>query len=262
MRRQSLFWGILVTIIGILFLMQSLNILEINAWKLVWPIGLIMIGLWVLFGRKIAQGEVETESLTIPVEQAQSGKVTFKHGAGRLNVSAGSNEDELLSGTFDNGIEQKMYRSGSQFDLELHPPADIFRNFPHTPGYNWDVKLNPNLDLNLKFESGANETLLDLRKLKVSALKISTGASSNVVKLPEAAGYTFVDIESGAASLTLEVPAQAAAKIQVSSGLSSINIPSNRFPATSSGYQSPDYDTNPNKFEIKIESGVGSINIE
>jgi predicted membrane protein len=82
------------------------------------------------------------------------------------------------------------------------------------------------------------------------------------VNLPIQAGYTRVEVESGAASVTLRVPEDVAARIKASGGLSEISVDQNRFPRTGNGYQSADYDTAANKVDILIETGVGSVKVK
>jgi hypothetical protein len=127
----------------------------------------------------------------------------------------------------------------------------------------WDIRLNGDIPLNLKIDSGASSTTLDLTNLKVVDLDIDTGASSTEVSLPANAGNTRVDIDSGAASLNLRVPSGVAARIRVKSGIASINLDSNRFPRKEGGlYESADYASAANRADITIDTGVGTVEIK
>ena len=92
-------------------------------------------------------------------------------------------------------------------------------------------------------------------------LALKTGASSTVVKLPANAGMTHVKVESGAASVVMEVPAGVAARVETSAGLASIDVDQSRFPKVNGYYQSADYDTADHKVDIRIETGLASIEI-
>jgi hypothetical protein len=70
-----------------------------------------------------------------------------------------------------------------------------------------------------------------------------------------------VEIHAGAARVNIRVPQNVAARIQVQSGLSGINVDLNRFPHSGAFYLSPDYETAANRAEIHIETGVGSVDI-
>ncbi len=127
----------------------------------------------------------------------------------------------------------------------------------------WDIRLNGDVPLNLKIDSGASASTLDLTDLKVVDLDIDTGASSTEVTLPANAGNTRVDIDSGAASLNIRIPTGVAARIKVKSGIASINVDSARFPRIDGGlYQSADYANAANRADITIDTGVGSVEIK
>ena len=113
----------------------------------------------------------------------------------------------------------------------------------------------------MDINTGASETSIDLTDLQVKDLKLQTGASSTTVTLPVKAGFTHVDIESGVASTNIRVPSGVAARISAHGGLSSINVDATRFPRQGDLYQSSDYDSASNKVEVKIQTGVGSIDI-
>jgi hypothetical protein len=80
--------------------------------------------------------------------------------------------------------------------------------------------------------------------------------------LPENAGSTRVKIESGAASLEIQVPSGVAARIRSSGGLSSFSVDKDRFPRVGDIYQSPDFDVAQNKVELNVQMGVGSVSIK
>ena len=72
-----------------------------------------------------------------------------------------------------------------------------------------------NLFLNgaLEFNTGAGEARLDLTDLRVTNLRLQTGASSTDVTMPANAGHTKAKIDAGAASITIRIPSGVAARI-------------------------------------------------
>jgi hypothetical protein len=125
----------------------------------------------------------------------------------------------------------------------------------------WDIRLNRDIPLNLKIDSGASASILDLSDLKVTDLDIDTGASSTELTLPANAGNTHVDIDTGASSLKVNIPSGVAASIRIKSGIASVNVNS-RFPRLDGGlYQSTDYSTAANRVDMTIDAGVGSIEV-
>ena len=116
--------------------------------------------------------------------------------------------------------------------------------------------------LELIMKIGANEAILDLSELNIEKLRLETGVSSTLLKLPASASYTNAVISAGVVSLTIDIPEHVAAKIRYSGGLMDFRIDRSRFPKTGGFYQSPDYDSASQKVDLKIDGGIGSVNIK
>ncbi len=224
------------------------------------PVTQLAIGGGALFSR----GSAAAEKASISLEGATRAQVRVRHGAGRLDVNAGAKEDTLLDGAFGGGVEYRARRNGDVLDVKMRLPAGTFPGpWMWGPGatLDWVFGLNSRIPLALDFEMGASETQLDLTDLRVAELRLKTGASSTQVILPANAGQTRVDIDAGAASVVLRVPAGIAARMRVRGGLSGINVDGNRFPRTGDTFQSADYATASNKVDIDAELGVGSLEV-
>ena len=128
-------------------------------------------------------------------------------------------------------------------------------------GLEWNFGMSDEIPLDLVFEIGAVDARLDLSSLKVRNLALETGASSTRIMLPKAAGMTHMKVEAGAASVEIEVPDGVEARIDADAGLASLDVDQARFPKTNGIYQSAAYDTAENKVDIRIETGVSSIEI-
>jgi len=267
MRRNNLFWAIILILVGTLLMLNNLGIIRVNVWGLMWPLILISLGVWILWGVFFGGGSIETVEAAIPLEGAAQASIHVKHGAGRLRVDSSAGPDELLAGTFGGGLERRVERDGDTLDVELRMPPTMFPPvvFPGSwgPGntLDWTFGLNGEVPLSLKLDTGAGEARLDLSDLRVTDLKIQTGASSTNVTLPANAGHTRAKIGAGAASVTVRVPSGVAARIRAGGGLASVNVDKNRFPRQGGVYQSPDYDMAENKVDLRIDTGVGSIDV-
>lgn len=266
MRKSNLFWGLMLVLGGVVLLLNTTGILKFNVWSVLFPLFLVALGLWFVVGPMIFKNEkLETRTIQVPLEGALSAEIKLEHGAGRLYVNAlGLETGNLLEGTFNGGVEQQVERSGSQLKAKFKVDAGIVFGVPtvNMQGLEWKINLSRSLPLELEIHSGASESLLDLRDLKVSELELHTGASRTEVHLPAAAGFTKVDVVAGAAEVVLNVPEGVAASIKLDTGLSSKNINLSRFPQGGVGFESPDYATAVNKIQIHIESGVGSISVQ
>ncbi|HEY5668838.1 MAG TPA: DUF5668 domain-containing protein [Anaerolineales bacterium] len=269
MKRGTLFWGFVLIILGLALLLDNLGILgNIDIWNLLWPLFLIALGAWILFGRVVRRAPT-TEHVSIPLEGAQSARVRVGHGAGRLDVYAGSGLGNLAEGDFTGGLDYRSQLSGDVLEVKMRPPETYFvivpKYFPFdlSPGLtlDWSFGLTADIPLSLDFETGASESRLNLRDLRLTELRLKTGASSTSIDLPANAGQTRATIESGAASVNIAIPEGVAARIRTQGGLSTFEVDTNRFPQVGGVYQSPDYDTATNRIDMDIQMGVGSVKI-
>ena len=183
-------------------------------------------------------------------------QISIKFGAGVLTTHAAA-PGNLLDGIFEGGVRQ---RSSGPNQVEIE--QDTTYGLPWLDhGANWDVGLTAEVSLDLRLETGANRSMLDLRDLRLRSLALKTGASETRVLLPRAAGVTTVGAESGVASLTLEVPAGVAARIRGRMALGTSQVDQALFPRVGDGYESPDYANATNRIDIDISGGVGSVRV-
>lgn len=262
-RRNGVFWAFVLIIGGVLLLLNNLNIVQIS-WAVIWPLFLVALGLWFLWGALIApRRTLEVEEATIPLAGASQASVKIEHGAGTLNLTGGAPPDCLLIGRFGGGLDQRRAQTGGALDVKLRPatPAWFFGPWNWSGALDWELQLNSATPLRLKIEAGASRSNLDLTDLQVTELKLSTGASDTRVVLPAHAGLTAAKVEAGAAAVTIAVPGGVAASIRAKGGLAAIEIDETRFPRFGDEYRSPDYETAANKVDLRIEAGVGSVKV-
>ncbi len=115
------------------------------------------------------------------------------------------------------------------------------------------------LDMTLK--TGASSAEVDLTDLKVTRLRIETGASRFTVHLPAGAGYTEATVQAGAAQITIIVPEGVAARIREDVGLASVRMDTSRFPRADGLYESPGFDTATNRVELLVQGGVARVEV-
>lgn len=262
MRRDYIFWGAVLILLGGLMFMNSAGIRlprGINPMQLFWPSVLILLGGWFIFSFFV-RGNVEEEQISIDLQGANQASLKLSHGAGRIFVGGGTTPGQLLSGSFAGGVKHSAHRVGDRLDAHLESRPFAFPPFiGGWQGMGWNFNLNRDVPIALKLETGASQAELDLRDVKVTDLKISTGASKTDITLPANAGATNIKVELGAASLDMVVPQGVAARIRAEQGISAIEVDTNRFPYSNGIYESPDFSSAQNKVDIKIEAGAGRV---
>lgn len=262
MRRDYIFWGAILILLGGLMFMNAADIRlprGINPMQLFWPSVLILLGGWIMFGYFL-RGDVEEEQVSIDLQGASQASLKLSHGAGRITVGAGASPGQLLSGTFAGGVKHSSHLSGDELRAHLESRPFAFPPFVGGwQGQGWNFNLTRDVPIALKLETGASQADFDLRDVKVTDLRVSTGASKTDIVLPTNAGSTTVKVELGAASLDMTVPQGVAARIRAEHGVSAIEIDTARFPYSNGIYESADYSSAQNKVDIKIEAGAGRV---
>ena len=265
--RGTYVWGGILILVGLLLFLNNLGILVIDVWKIIVPSIVILIGILTIWGSTRAPRELEAQSVQFPLEGAGRGAFRLRFGAGRLVVHGGASASSLLEGTFRGGVESRIRRIGSEAQVELRVPSDFFLNM-FSPwmwwsGHRleWDMSLVESIPVSLDVETGASEAVLDLARLMVDDLKLSSGASSFQVRMPAGMSLTKARIESGAASLDIVIPDGVSAQIQIEGGLAGVRVNGARFPKADKIYRSPDYDTAAKRLDLRVEAGVASVDV-
>lgn len=266
MRRNGIFFGVVIILAGVLLLAINLGVITARVWSFFWPIVIVLLGVWFLL-RPVLQKNQPLDSVLsdIPLDGASRGEIVFEHGAGRLQVDSSARAGELFNGTFLGGVTTNVQRGSDSAKAILKTPEDLIFAGPWNVGqygFEWNVGVTPEIPLKLYFKTGASESILDLSGVKATDISVETGASSCELTLPANAGMTFVQIKSGMASMKIKIPSGVAANIHVKSSLSGFNIDPIRFNRNGDNYRSNDYDTALNKVDISIEMGVGSVDIQ
>ncbi len=265
MRRNQLVWGIILLLLGGLMLANAMGITLPNGKSFIdlfWPLLLILLGAWILFGAFIRR-TVESESASIDLQGASEAGLVIKHGAGELKLHSGAGANELVHGMFVGGLDYKSTRNGSRLEVQMRP-AKNFMDFPFfgaATQLDWDIALNQNIPIQLRLNLGANKSLIDLHDVNITGLKLETGASKTHLTLP-ARGRFHADFDLGAAALTVTIPAGFSARIRASLGAADMKIDETRFPYNGSYYQSPDYETATDAADISMNAGAASIEIK
>jgi hypothetical protein len=252
---------LLLTAVGVVLLLSTIGALGEDTGELIaqwWPVVLIAMGLWFLLFAAWpgARPSSEGNHLSIPLPGTAEASIRVRFGGGELTAGPAP-RGVLLDGSFEAAPARAWESAPGRWELESESPM-TWAWWDRAP--RWHVGLTTEVPLELRLEVGAAKTRLDLAETLLRRLRINTGASDTVVRLPRAAGETFVRAEGGAASLTLEVPTGVAARIRSRMALGGTDVDA-RFPRTADGWESPDWNGAANRVEIEIQGGLGSARV-
>ncbi len=252
-------WSVAWIVVGVVLLLSTTGTLRPGPGELIaewWPWAAIVLGVWFLLGAFLSGHEGPVESLAIPLEASTDASVRIRYGAGELTTGRAA-PGHLVDGTCTGGVDRR--RHGVNRVELLQDTSYGLPWFDHPSA--WTLGLTGELPLDLRVETGASRATIDLRELHVRSLDLQTGASETRVLLPQAAGATTVHARAGVASLILEVPQGVAARIMTRVAIGTRQIDEARFPRIGDLYQSLDYATCPNRVDIAVEGGVGSVRV-
>jgi hypothetical protein len=260
LRRGELFWGSLLVLLGVLFFLKAAGYLAGDVLSWFWPFVLIATGAAVLLGA-LHRPQYETvEKFSIPLEGATEASLAINHGAGQVEVQAGANPGDFLTGTSGTGMEKKSRLVDGKLEVKIEA-GPSFVPFLGPEGGVWQYRLSPDIPVSIKMEAGASKLDVDLTDLRATYFSFDGGAASLNLTLPARMESTLVDIDAGAASIDVCVPQGVALRLRTKA-VGALHMDQQRFPRREDGiYQSADYETAKYHAEVTVNGGATSVTV-
>jgi hypothetical protein len=258
-RRDSLFWGGALILIGVLLYLQAQGIIN-NVFQYFWPVAMMLVGIWLILGVYWKPAPMSGETFSIPLEETvQKVNYSFSHGVGQLDISGGAPVGQALMGTSASGMNRNSRLVDDHLDVRVEAGPSFLPFIGPSEGV-WRFQLVRDLPVLLTVDAGASSINIDLRDVLAKHLAVKTGASSVNVTMP-ARGSCLFDLDGGATTVSILIPEATAARIRVD-GVTSMDVDTNRFPRLEQDiYQSPDFETATDRAEINITSGLGKVSV-
>jgi cell wall-active antibiotic response 4TMS protein YvqF len=261
MRRAEIFWGGLLILLGGLFLLKAAGYLEGDVLGWFWPLFIIAVGVWILMGGFMMRANFDrAEKFSVPLQGAKEARLSIDHGMGHIDLRAGANAGDFLTGVIGVGMNRSSRLNGDKLEVKIDA-GPSFIPFIGPEGGVWQYRLSPDLPLAIEIQAGASRLDIDLADLRASSFSFEGGASNLNLTLPARVENALVDIQAGAASIDLQVSQGAALRLRMKS-VGSLNVDEGRFPRREGGvYQSADYDTARYRADVTIEGGATSVTV-
>jgi len=260
MRRDNLFWGGVLILFGVLYLLQVQHVIT-NVFIYFWPLILILIGSWMVANVFWRPTPAVGETFSIALREAKSVSYRFNHGAAQIQIRGGASAGKALEGASAVGMNVHSDLVGDRLEVRVETGPSMIP-FIGPSGGLWQYQITNEVPINLNIEAGASTFDVDLADVSASRIVLKVGASTVNLTLP-AHGVSHLDIDGGAASFNLRVPDGTAARISSVDGFTAMTVDTERFPRLDSGlYQSPNFDSAPDRTEIDIRAGMGSVNVK
>lgn len=287
------FWGLIV-------LLYNLNIINFNFWAILpyWPLLIISIGASLIFQNRrnniliissiniilclvivyIGLTSTNKFDITDTVSISNSNESTLGSesqiatpysnniksaqlilNGGGLALRIDSNEsNELLEATSDHqGVGFKLARKGD----DNHPVLEI-NNIIRNENKNSKatVLLNSSPIWDIQINMGAAKLNADLRNHKISNFEVNAGATSmNITLGMPTVADSKINMNTAASSFVINIPRDAACRLEMSTVLSSRKL--DGFEKIDDYYQTTNYNTATNKYNISIDGAANSLKI-
>ncbi len=299
MKFRNIFWGMILILVGILFTLENLNVIDFdwyNLWRL-WPVVLVLWGVsiipvknaikivlvLIIFAASLlymmqetvywhdkdysislnnskTDSETLTQEFTIPYEDSAVSASMSMEIAASTFVLVDESYDLIDFEKQGSSIYYKYKVKKVDSMVDVNIYIEDEVNLNGHNHNRVNMSLNPQPIWDLTFEIGAADANFDLSGHKVSNINIEGGAAAIKVKLGDKNPKTNVNIETGASSIKVLVPKESYCELDINAVLSGKTI--SGFKKTDRGhYVTDNYDDATNKIYINVETAVSSYSI-
>ena len=228
-------------------------------------INIVLLAALLLAGcmPRLRVGELQTESQTFELGDAESVRAEIEFTAGILDISGGA--DALLEADFTYNVAKLKpeveFTDGTlvvqQPDVRGYRTVQDIKDFRNE----WVLKFNDEVPMDLKVIMGAGTGNLQLSGLSLTGLDVTLGAGKSTVDLSgDWARDLDASFDIGAAVITLRLPKDVGVRVEIEEGPTAVSAPG----LTKDGnvYTNDAYGVSDVTLQIKMQTGIGQINLE
>jgi hypothetical protein len=297
MKFKNLFWGIVLILLGVLYLLKQFDVIYFN-WRdiiALWPLILVLWGISILPVKSLYKFIASLVAILVMVlliynnpgrwhrgwiwigdwdrgeriERNKSESLIDSAGQALLELDAAAGS-YVIEGTTEKLVDFRhigdsgtYYMSTTLEDDLQHVrigPESKRNRFGMYRSHEVEIKLNDALEWELDIDAGAADVWLDLSPFIVNKLTVDGGATSIEIKLGNLAENAFVDIETGVSSVKIMVPEEVACEVDTDSFLVSKELPG--FDKVSKKtYVSPNYASAEKNITIRFNSAISNLKV-
>jgi hypothetical protein len=280
---------------------QSWNLL----WRL-WPLLLVGLGIDLIIGRRSLAGAIlsgllillliggavlvvlfaqnipawvaisgpaewRSQHVEYPLGDAERASVTIHYTSLPGYLSALDDSANLVEGdiTYRGQLvfDADVRGDWAEVNLDSHSSGIWFApDFADQRGGRWDVKLSPNVPLELTLDAGSGRCDLDLTELQINELFLDMGSGAVDLRLPADSSFE-ARIDGGSGRLGITLPESVGMRVELNSGSGAFR-PGERFQLVegrqgddgvweTEGFQSAEH-----RIVLQLDQGSGSISLE
>lgn len=203
-------------------------------------------------------GPPEHDYKVIERDSTESLHASLKMGAGNLRIGSGT--EKLVRADFDYNVSswkpEVRYSNG---DLSISQPPTHGAHVGSAK-YEWDIRFNREVPLDLRIQFGAGEARLDLGSLDLRRVNVEMGVGSVQMDLRGQPKHDYdVSIQGGVGEATVHLPSDVGVDAQASGGIGEIKAAGLRHEG--SHYYNDAYGKAKTTLRLTVHGGIGSINL-
>jgi N-terminal domain of toast_rack, DUF2154 len=209
-----------------------------------------------------AVGETYTISKSVPLGQQKSVAVDIKMGAGKLRVGGGTTD--LMNADFTYNVdawkpEIRYEANGDQGHLIIQQPT-ASHNYRGRTRYDWDVRLNAQIPMEMNVNMGAGNANLVLAGLNLSQLKVNMGAGEADIDLDGRWTHDLeASVQGGVGKAVLHLPRDVGVRATVQGGLGTIQA--SELSKNGDVYTNSAFGKSPVNLNIQVHGGIGEVDL-
>lgn len=209
----------------------------------------------------VPTGPVQYESKVIDRDTSESAHVNVNMGAGDLKVSSGT--EKLLRAYFTYNVPQfkpdvRYSTSGGVASLTIDEP-ESHAHMGHVK-YEWDLRLNKDVPLDLDVHFGAGQAQLDLGALNLRGVNVQMGVGQMQLDLRGAPKHDYtVSIQGGVGEADIKLPNTVGIEATASGGIGEISV--NGLTKEGGRWANEAFRNPGVKVHVDVKGGIGAIHI-
>lgn len=246
MKAKNIIWGLVLVLIGVLFILRNLDIIYFSwhsLWRL-WPVVLVLIGVVIIPVKEWIKVALTLVVLVIaalfliysPVQQDSGNNWSFNWDHERDYMDEPAEIDQKIFEAYDTSItEAFLVFDAAAGDFKIDQTTDELFEFERDGNlgrYNYSIKeLDSNREIKIELEEGRiikgdfkNRVAIKLNPNPVWDLRVEVGAANIDMDLTSFR-VSKLDIDGGASSINIRLGnLHNDCRLKLNSGASSINI--------------------------------------
>lgn len=284
MKKSGAFWGIILIFAGLIWILDSTNLISMDIWGAVstlWPIFIIAAGFTFFFKRESHLPRIilwffvfaiiggygvylgyqddssTSKSKTFDIN-SEIKKASMTVNIGGANFDISSTSDKLADIITDVKDIQSDFNEGSTSKIVYFQKNPIKFEFGNRKKFT--AHLNETIPWDIELNTGAVNGKLDFKGFPLESCRINTGACDLKIIAGNKQEDSSIEINGGVVNLSLSVPKDVGVKIHSSSGITKVNG-SKSIAKNGETYTSDNYDTALYKLNLNVASGVCNVSI-